>query len=232
MSSKGAIGLLRGGRASGTRTGAVVWGCVVGGRAAGELGGSGGSPNSERGRAVAILDDGVVQQVSLSAELLLDDYGAWLAGHSAALELFFAQDAPSVGALDDPWTLQGLQAAVRVARTRIVDRRGILAPENRALIDRFGRFVGEVFVRQFDGSWTNVLDNAPPDVLVWPMVRCTGYLACIAPHSAIEIAIAQGRPEGPAATPDGILTDLYRGVQDKYLTWIANNPTSPYRATA
>ncbi|MFJ9368936.1 hypothetical protein ACIRRA_31565 [Nocardia sp. NPDC101769] len=179
-----------------------------------------------------ILDDVVVQQVSLPAESLLDDYGAWVAGHSAALELFFAQDAPTVGALDDPWTLQGLQAAVRVARTRIVDCRGILAPENRALIDRFGRFVGEVFVRQFDGSWRNVLDNAPPGVQVWPMVRCSCYLTCIAPHSAIEIAIAQGRPQGPAATPDGILTDLYHGVQDKYLTWTATYPTPQYRATA
>ncbi|WP_433560695.1 hypothetical protein ACQP1O_23825 [Nocardia sp. CA-151230] len=181
---------------------------------------------------MAIIDDVVVQQFSFSAESLMDDYGAWLAGQSTALELFFAQDAPCVGALDDPWTLQGLQAAVRVARARIVDRRGILAPENRALIDRFGRFVGEVFVRRFDGSWTNVLDNAPPGVQVWPMVRCSCYLACIAPHSAVEIAIAQGRPQGPAATPDGILTDLYQGVRDKYLTWIATDPTSQYRATA
>ncbi|WP_157184463.1 hypothetical protein [Nocardia niigatensis] len=175
---------------------------------------------------MTILDAAVVaQQLSAPAEPRMDDYQAWLAGRSVALDVFFTQDAPSVAALDDPWTLRGLQAAVRVARERITDRAGVLDPANRALIDRFGRFAGEVFVRQFAGSWCNVLDNAPPDVLVWPMVRCGGYLTPIAPRSALEIAIVEGRPRELAARPDGILTDLYHSVQTKYRVWIANGPT-------
>lgn len=148
-------------------------------------------------------------------------YRAWLAGHAAALEEFLTRDAARVGDLPDPWTLTGLHIAMTMARTKIPDHTAVLAEQNRALIDRLGRFVGEVFVRRFDGSWYNTLDTAPPEAEVWPMIRCPGYLTGISPHSQVELAIVEGRPHGPAATAGGIVTELFASVAAKHLAWVA-----------
>ncbi|MFE3757962.1 hypothetical protein ACFXO9_26955 [Nocardia tengchongensis] len=143
-------------------------------------------------------------------------YRVWCAGHAAALDEFLTVDAAAVGALPDPWTLTGLRAAIALARNRFPDRAAVLAEENRMVIDRLGRFVGEVFVRRFDGCWCNVLDTAPAEAEVWPMIRCGGYLAGISPHCEAELAIVEGRPDGPAATRRGIVAELYASVAAKH----------------
>ncbi|MBB5916110.1 hypothetical protein BJY24_005022 [Nocardia transvalensis] len=161
------------------------------------------------------------------------DYLAWLSGGDTAFAMFFKQDAPRVAALDDPWTLEGLQTAVATARETFPDYRAVVAPENRSAIDRFGRFVGEVFVRRFEGHWCNMPDNAPAGVDFWPMVECGGYLACITPHSQLEIAVVEGRMPNLSAAPDGILTGLFDSVQRSYHKWVtADRPSLDVWATA
>jgi len=150
----------------------------------------------------------------------------WLRGNDAAFELFFEQDAPQVATLDNPWTLAGLQVAVSTAREIFPDHRAVIAPGNRPAIDRFGRFVGEVFVRQFEGQWCNAPDNAPIGVEFWPTVECRDYLACITPHSTLEIAIVEGRTKEVTATENGTLTGLFENVRQRYLKWVADQPAA------
>ncbi len=160
-------------------------------------------------------------------------YLAWLSANDTALSTFFEYDAPQVAMLDDPWTLTGLQVAIATARKTFPDHRAVIAPENRSAIDRFGRFVGEVFVRQFEGYWCNMPDNAPVGAKFWPMVECSGYLACITPHSELEIAIVEGRMVGLSAVPNGILTSLYNNVRRNYWKWVAaGRPSATAWATA
>ncbi|MFE3759433.1 hypothetical protein ACFXO9_34455 [Nocardia tengchongensis] len=153
-------------------------------------------------------------------------YRAWCAGHAAALDEFLTVDAAAVGALPDPWTLAGLRAAIAMARTRFPDRAAVLAEENHMSIDRLGRFVGEVFVRRFDGCWCNVLDTAPAETEVWPMIRCRGYLAGISPHCEVELAIVEGRSGGPAATQRGIVAELFVSVAAKHSAWTTTDRLS------
>ncbi|GAB2712198.1 hypothetical protein [Nocardia thraciensis] len=160
-------------------------------------------------------------------------YLAWLSGSETAFATFFEYDAPRVAALDDPWTLAGLQTAIATARQTFPDHRAVIAPGNRSAIDRFGRFVGEVFVRQFEGYWCNVPDNAPVGVNFWPTVECSGYLACITPRSQLEIAIVEGRVTDLSADANGILTSLFNNVRRSYWTWVtAGRPSATAWATA
>lgn len=168
---------------------------------------------------MTVLDNLAAVATPASDESVAPAYQAWMAGHTDALEAFLTHDAVCVAMLDDPWSVSGLRAAITMARSRIPDHCAVLAPENRALIDRLGRYVGEVFVRCFDGYWCNVLETAPPGVEVWPMIRCRGYLAGISPRCVVEIALVEGRPGGPAATASGIVPELFASVKAKHQAW-------------
>ncbi|RMI30354.1 hypothetical protein [Nocardia stercoris] len=160
-------------------------------------------------------------QLAPSAQTSPDlQFTDWMGGHDAALALFLRSDAPAVAALADPWTFEGLVLAVSTARTLLPDHRAVIAPENRATVERFGRFVGEVFVRSFDGHWCNVPDNAPVGVQLWPMIRCAGYPAPLGPRSELELAVVEGRCKELAATANGLLVNLFTQVQERHRQWM------------
>ncbi|WP_433577533.1 hypothetical protein [Nocardia brasiliensis] len=59
---------------------------------------------------------------------------------------------------DDPWTVEGLSCAERAALELFADADAAEAAEQRGMVDRFARFVGEVFRRNFEGRWYNNTD--------------------------------------------------------------------------
>lgn len=86
---------------------------------------------------------------------------SWLAAMPAALEEFVGKDVPNMPA--DPWSADGLRRAESRALDVFQTGDAVMLPENRELVDRFHRYVGQVFVRRFEGTWLNILDN--PDYL-------------------------------------------------------------------
>lgn len=86
-------------------------------------------------------------------------FAAWLAMNDYLLDCeFLAGDVPNLP--DDPYTEAGLRAAEAEALRRFPDSETALAQHNRAMYDKFVRFIGEVFVRSLGGQWTN---KAPHD---------------------------------------------------------------------
>lgn len=79
---------------------------------------------------------------------------AWLAAMPDALDTFLTEDVPDMPA--DPWTADGLCHAERAALALFPTWESVREPQNRALADRIRRFIGEVFIRNFDGEWRNV----------------------------------------------------------------------------
>ncbi len=78
----------------------------------------------------------------------------WLARMDTELALFFERDVPDFPC--DPWTEDGLrhaeQAALRYQQARL---EGDLS-WRREREPRFARYLGEVFVRNFEGRWKYV----------------------------------------------------------------------------
>lgn len=79
---------------------------------------------------------------------------AWLSAMPDALDEFLSKDVP--GMPTDPWSADGLQYAEQAALRIFPTFDAVLDPENRGSADRFQRYVGEVFVRCFEGEWLNV----------------------------------------------------------------------------
>ncbi|WP_297613648.1 hypothetical protein [Nocardia sp.] len=78
----------------------------------------------------------------------------WLSEMDGALETYFAVDAPDMPG--DPFTAVGLAHAERVFMAMFSAVDPLFEPEHAAVVDRFQRYVGETFVRSFDGRWMNV----------------------------------------------------------------------------
>ncbi|MFR9773061.1 hypothetical protein [Nocardia sp. SC052] len=146
---------------------------------------------------------------------------AWLARMDEEVERFFTEDAPAVGALENRWTQEGLRIAAETARAMWPDYRAVLEPENADVVDRFGRYVGEVFVHAFEGSWRNVPGNGPDDV---PFFACVGNIASIAylePFSVFKAAVAEGRAKNVPLHPGGTLVWLWGNARENYDQWVA-----------
>lgn len=82
------------------------------------------------------------------------EYLKWLAGMDAAIEHFLSHDVPEMPA--DPWSAEGLRVAEQAALRAFPSMDAVDAPENAELADRFRRYLGEVWVRKFEGRWVNV----------------------------------------------------------------------------
>lgn len=83
-----------------------------------------------------------------------EGFAAWLAMNDYLLDCeFLAGDVPDMP--DDPFSEAGLRAAEAEALRRFPDIDTALAPHNREMYDKFVRFIGEVFVRDLGGQWTN-----------------------------------------------------------------------------
>ena len=93
-----------------------------------------------------------------------EGFTSWLAMNDYLLDCeFLAGDVP--GMPDDPYTVAGLRAAEAEALRRFASVSEMLAADNRAMLDKFVRYVGETFVR-LGGEWTNkpLVDNGKPYV--------------------------------------------------------------------
>lgn len=77
----------------------------------------------------------------------------WLAGMDSALAVFFTDDVP--GLPEDPYTEEGLRHAERAALEYFPTKFSPDRPKNQERADRFRRFIGETFVRNFEGRWRN-----------------------------------------------------------------------------
>ncbi|MGW1742418.1 hypothetical protein ACWCPQ_26835 [Nocardia sp. NPDC001965] len=82
-------------------------------------------------------------------------YLAWLEAMDGELHRFLTEDAPAVGALDSPYSAEGLALCERAIRERFGGTQAISAPENAELADRFGRYIGEVHRRATEARWVN-----------------------------------------------------------------------------
>ncbi|WP_280410565.1 hypothetical protein [Nocardia asiatica] len=151
----------------------------------------------------------------------------WLARMDAEVARFLTEDMPAVGALENPWSKEGLQVATATARAMFPDYRDVLEPQNADLMERFGRYVGEVFVRAFGGRWVNVPDNGPADA---PFFACVGNVASIAylePFVHAKAVVAEGKAKRVPAYPEGVLVWLWGNAQEDYDEWnAAGRPTA------
>ncbi|MEV0771720.1 hypothetical protein [Nocardia salmonicida] len=78
----------------------------------------------------------------------------------AALEIFFAVDMPDMP--DDPFSMEGVTRTEQAAMARFSSAEAVLEPENATVADRFHRYIGEAFVRSFEGRWMNVQVTGEP----------------------------------------------------------------------
>lgn len=79
---------------------------------------------------------------------------AWLDAMPDALDEFLTVDVPDMPA--DPWTAEGLLHAEQASLAYFPSMKSVDEPSNRARADRTSRYLGEVFRRNFEGTWRNV----------------------------------------------------------------------------
>jgi hypothetical protein len=92
-----------------------------------------------------------------------EGFAAWLAMNDYLLDCeFLAGDVPGMPA--DPYSEDGLRVAEGDALRRFASIDDVLAPENRAMYDKFIRFIGETFVRGLGAVWTSrpMVDDGQP----------------------------------------------------------------------
>ncbi|MEV6323093.1 hypothetical protein AB0M45_18125 [Nocardia sp. NPDC051787] len=148
-------------------------------------------------------------------------YVEWLGRMDAEIIRFFAEDAPAVGALKNPWTEDGLRIATETARSMFPDYRAVLEPQNADVVERFGRYVGEVFVRAFEGRWWNVPENGPDNAPFWACVGNVASIAYLEPFVHVKAAVAEGRVKDVPVHPGGTLVWLWGNWRESYDEWIA-----------
>ncbi|MEV0032686.1 hypothetical protein [Nocardia sp. NPDC050793] len=79
---------------------------------------------------------------------------AWLDSIDDQLDRFLIETVPGMPL--DPYTPRGLHLAEETAVAYFPNAEAVHAPQNRAMAEQFGVFLGEVFRRSFEGSWINV----------------------------------------------------------------------------
>ncbi|MGV9680053.1 hypothetical protein ACWDSJ_32635 [Nocardia sp. NPDC003482] len=72
------------------------------------------------------------------------------------LRTFLTETLPDMPG--NPWSAEGLDRAERAALERFTSITNVDLPQNSGIADQFTRFIGEVFVRNFEGEWFNVPD--------------------------------------------------------------------------
>lgn len=170
-------------------------------------------------------DMGTVHQLAqhrFEQDQKVPEFHEWLAGMDSALARFFAEDAPAVGRLDDPWSAEGLRLAEEAARATFGDLRTALDPTNTTTRDRFGRFVGQVFCRRFEGEWVNAPDEPRG---LHPMVREPYRLLLLDAHDLLGLAFVKGTKKIPLHA-EGELAWVYGNSVRDYNTWVADGRPS------
>lgn len=84
----------------------------------------------------------------------------WLSRQDDGLEDFFTRVVPDMPA--DPYSAEGLRHAESAALKIFPDSKAASptrSPENLDRIDPFQRYLGEVYIRCFEGHWLNLADT-------------------------------------------------------------------------
>ncbi|MFE7745348.1 hypothetical protein [Nocardia sp. NPDC057455] len=144
----------------------------------------------------------------------------WLAGGDAALATFFAENAPEIGALADPWTREGLRLLGANLRARFGDALEALKdPANRETVDRYRRYLGEVYCRTVEAEWRNVPSNGPGDPM-WPVLAFSFRALYLDPRSQLYGAFRKSTKK-LTVHPDGEIAWVYGNAVEDYVEWVA-----------
>ncbi|MDE1673843.1 hypothetical protein [Nocardia gipuzkoensis] len=144
----------------------------------------------------------------------------WLARRDAALAAFFAEDAPEIGALPDPWTREGLRLLGANLRARFGDAPAAMKePENREVVDRYRRYLGEVYCRTVEAEWRNVPFNGPGDPM-WPVLAFPFRGLYLDVYQQLYGAFVKSTKKR-TVHPDGQIAWVYSNSREDYDDWVS-----------
>lgn len=148
----------------------------------------------------------------------------WLAAMDTELERFFTDDVPELAGLADRWSAEGLRIAGAAAVAEFGDIQALYLPENKPAVDRYVRFVGEVYRRSFEGGWLNVPARGP-GAEFWPVVnRPAGVY--LDPHDQLGLAFFKPTKRDPGH-PEGEMVWVYGNSKEDYENWVAAGRPGP-----
>ncbi|AKU18223.1 hypothetical protein VV02_24165 [Luteipulveratus mongoliensis] len=138
----------------------------------------------------------------------------WLSAMDDELKVFFNEDVPDMPA--DPWTEEGLRHAEHAALAYYWadDPMDLDWPERST---RFARYLGEVFVRSFEGTWK------------WIDVNRNGTKEPVVRRPATDVYFEVDRQVGAAmsARTGDKWAWLFEQSREHYERWVAAGRLSP-----
>lgn len=143
----------------------------------------------------------------------------WLGGGEAALATFFAEDAPEIGALPDPWTREGLRLLGANIRVRFVEPPALKDPANSQAVSRYSRYLGEVYCRTVEAEWRNVPENGPGDPM-WPVLSEPFRMLYLDVHQQLYGAFVKSTRKR-TVHPDGEIAWVYDNSKRDYAEWVS-----------
>ncbi|WP_043735857.1 hypothetical protein [Nocardia asiatica] len=147
------------------------------------------------------------------------EFLAWLADAESALATFFADDAPEIGALSDRWSREGLKVLGTNMRARFGD-----APKSRSfadpeVLDRYRRYLGEVYCRTLDAQWRNVPENHPGEAM-WPVLMLPFQRLYLDPIDQLNGAFTK-TTKRMTVDPDGEMAWAYGKARSEHADWVS-----------
>ncbi|MFF0488067.1 hypothetical protein ACFYTQ_03505 [Nocardia sp. NPDC004068] len=138
----------------------------------------------------------------------------WVAPEQMQSQLrkFFAETVPNMP--EDPWSPEGLDRAEHAALSIFPTVQAVTAPESRDVADRFHRFIGEVFRRNFEGIWCNVPSYDDPE-------RRRGFGPVIArPFAEFYLAVIPALTTAIDRQQGTIWSQSFRYSKEDHEAWI------------
>jgi hypothetical protein len=156
----------------------------------------------------------------------------WLAGRDAAVERFLSEDVPEVGVLADPWSVEGLRRTEESARATFGDLMALRRPEHGAAVDRYIRYIGEVYVRTLEGAWHNDSQSGREDHGVGPVIGLPFWMTALDPRQQLGHAFVKPTKRNPLR-PEGELAWTHSNAREDYDEWVAGGrlPTDEWIRT-
>lgn len=145
------------------------------------------------------------------------EYLEWLSRRDADLERFLTEDVPEIGALDNPWSAAGLQLAGEAARSIFGATAALSQPEHLPTVDRFTRYIGEVYVRTLEGEWRN-----DPDIRterdMRPVISEPYRNMYLDPDQQLWLAFVKATEKEPLPH-QGMLVWVFENSKNNYEDW-------------
>lgn len=139
----------------------------------------------------------------------------WLGRMDEELAKFFAEDVPDMPA--DPWTVEGLRHAEQAALAYYWEREPGDLSWRREREKRFQRYLGEVFVRNFQGTWMWVDVNR--DGIKTPVVRRPSMETYFEVERHVGSAVGERSGE--------VWSRLFERAWEYHESWVAAGRSSP-----